>query len=116
MRRGRRQLKRRFHEKYLVADGTQAILGGMNWGTKYALGGESPAAWRDTDSYITGPAVADIQRRFLDSLFFYRAMEEVWHRRRERGLDPQAIYEQAREQGRALTVDEAVALAFDSLG
>ena len=48
MRRGRNQFKRRFHEKFLVADGKQAILGGMNWGTKYALGGESPKAWRDT--------------------------------------------------------------------
>ena len=42
--------------------------------------------------------VADIQRRFLDSLFFYRAMEEVWRRRRERGLHPDAVFEQARQE------------------
>lgn len=98
MRRARRQLKRRFHEKYLVVDGSQAILGGMNWGTKYALGGSEPHAWRDTDSYITGPVVADIQRGFLRSLFFYRAMEEEWRRRRERGFDSKAVYEEARER------------------
>ena len=31
-------IKRRFHEKFLVVDGREAVLGGMNWGTKYALG------------------------------------------------------------------------------
>jgi phosphatidylserine/phosphatidylglycerophosphate/cardiolipin synthase-like enzyme len=97
MRRARRQLKRRFHEKFMVVDGSQAILGGMNWGTKYALGGESAKAWRDTDSYITGPVVADIQHRFLDSLFFYRAMEETWRRRWERGFDPQSVFDRVPE-------------------
>lgn len=67
-------VKRRFHEKYLVADGRQAILGGMNWGTKYALGGSSPAAWRDSDVHLTGPVVADIQRRFVTDEFVYRAL------------------------------------------
>lgn len=36
-------IKRRFHEKYLVVDGREAVLGGMNWGTKYALGGSDPS-------------------------------------------------------------------------
>ncbi len=114
MRRARRQLKRRFHEKYLVVDGTQAILGGMNWGTKYALGGESPKAWRDTDSYITGPVVADIQHRFLDSLFFYRAMEEAWRRRRERGFDPQTVYGQVPEL-EAIAAEENASAYFPPL-
>ena len=48
-------------------DGTRAVLGEMNWGTKYATGDEDPTAWRDTDNYFTGP-VADVQHRFLGSL------------------------------------------------
>ena len=93
--RARRQFKRRFHEKYLVTDGTRAVLGGMNWGTKYAAGGEDPAAWRDTDSYLTGPVVADVQHRFLGSLLLYRATEEAWRRRNERGFDALEALEQA---------------------
>jgi cardiolipin synthase len=96
--RARRGFKRRFHEKYLVVDGTSAVLGGMNWGTKYAMGGEDPAGWRDTDCYLTGPVVADVQRRFLDSLIYYRAREEAWRRRRERGFDPRPVYERAAEE------------------
>jgi cardiolipin synthase len=96
--RARRQFKRRFHEKYLVVDGTNAVLGGMNWGTKYAMGGESPAAWRDTDCSLTGPIVADVQRRFLGSLLYARAREEEWKRRWEWGFDPRAVFERAAEQ------------------
>lgn len=96
--RARRQFKRRFHEKYLVVDGTDAVLGGMNWGTKYAMGGEDPAAWRDTDCSLTGPIVADVQRRFLGSLLFARAREEEWSRRWERGFDPRVVLERAAEE------------------
>jgi phosphatidylserine/phosphatidylglycerophosphate/cardiolipin synthase-like enzyme len=96
--RARRQFKRRFHEKYLVVDGTAAVLGGMNWGTKYAMGGEDPKAWRDTDCALTGPVVADLQRRFLKSLLFFRAQEEAWRRRWERGFDARDLFERAAEE------------------
>jgi phosphatidylserine/phosphatidylglycerophosphate/cardiolipin synthase-like enzyme len=96
--RARCQFKRRFHEKYLVVDGAYAVLGGMNWGTKYAVGTEDPAGWRDSDCYLTGPVVADVQRRFLGSLLYYRAREEEWRRRRERGFDPRAVFERAIEE------------------
>lgn len=69
-------LKRRFHEKYLVIDGREAILGGMNWGTKYALGGTDVKWWRDTDVHLTGPVVADVQRQFLRDVFVYRGQAE----------------------------------------
>jgi phosphatidylserine/phosphatidylglycerophosphate/cardiolipin synthase-like enzyme len=36
------KLKRHFHEKYMVVDGKTAILGGINWGDKYAYGGLRP--------------------------------------------------------------------------
>ena len=69
-------IKRRYHEKFLVVDGTEAVLGGMNWGTKYALGGTDDRWWRDTDVHLTGPVVADVQRRFLQDLFVFRALRD----------------------------------------
>ncbi len=70
------KLKRHFHEKYLIVDGREAILGGLNWGDKYALGGIKPKAWRDSDAYISGPVVADIQKQFVKDFFRYKAMNE----------------------------------------
>src|SRR5262249_46482733 len=86
IRKGKIALKRRVHEKYPVVEGRQSVLGGMNWGTKYALGGTDPKWWRDTDVYLTGPVVADIQRRFLTDVFVYRGQAEAWKRRREKGF------------------------------
>jgi cardiolipin synthase len=70
------KINSRWHEKVLVVDGGAAILGGMNIGDEYALGGTSVSSvpnafghegppWRDTDVLIQGPAVADAQRAFL---------------------------------------------------
>jgi phosphatidylserine/phosphatidylglycerophosphate/cardiolipin synthase-like enzyme len=109
----RRQFKRRFHEKYLVVDGTEAVLGGMNWGEKYELGGSDPAAWRDTDCALSGPIVADVQRRFLGSLFIYRAMEEERARRRNRGFDATSVYRRATEE--ASRVEQVRPDCFPSL-
>jgi cardiolipin synthase len=49
------------HKKFAVADGKIAVLGGMNFGFHYM--GENQ--WRDTNVKITGPAVADLQRDFI---------------------------------------------------
>lgn len=64
-------LNQRWHEKYLIVDGQRAILGGMNIADEYLLGGNNPPlavrgrpAWRDTDVYIEGPAVADVVHCF----------------------------------------------------
>ncbi|MBI5216274.1 MAG: phosphatidylserine/phosphatidylglycerophosphate/cardiolipin synthase family protein [Ignavibacteriae bacterium] len=70
------KLRRHFHEKYMVIDGREAILGGINWGNKYAYGGIEVKAWRDTDVYLAGPIVSDIQRRFIKDFFLYRAMAQ----------------------------------------
>jgi cardiolipin synthase A/B len=51
----------RLHEKLLIADGTHAVLGGRNVGDDYLV----PGKWRDTDVYLTGPGVHDVQRMFL---------------------------------------------------
>jgi cardiolipin synthase len=100
-------VKRRFHEKYLVVDGSEAILGGMNWGTKYALGGSSPRGWRDTDVHLTGPVVADVQRRFLNDVFVYRAMDEARTLRREPSFDEVAHMELARKRAQEYMEERA---------
>lgn len=66
------KLKRHFHEKYMVIDGKEVILGGINWGDKYAYGGIKSYAWRDTDVYLQGPVVRDIQMQFLKDFSRYR--------------------------------------------
>ncbi len=98
--RARRGFKRRFHEKFLVVDGTEAVLGGMNWGTKYAIGGADPAGWRDTDCALSGPIVADVQRRFLGSIAFYRAMEEDRQRGGRSDVDLRTPVERAADAAR----------------
>ena len=67
------ELNHRWHEKYLVADGNKAIVGGLNIADEYMFGGtdrtimslgtERPA-WRDTDLLIEGPAANDVYNAF----------------------------------------------------
>ncbi len=65
----------RDHRKILVVDGQVAIVGGINMSTAYqssgsgksaAPPGTTPDQWRDTDLQIEGPAVAALQKLFLD--------------------------------------------------
>ncbi len=51
----------RLHEKLLIVDGKQAIVGGRNVGDDYLLDGQ----WRDTCVHLAGPGVADVQRMFF---------------------------------------------------
>lgn len=51
----------RLHEKILIADGSEAIVGGRNVGDDYLLDGK----WRDTDVYVAGKGVAGIQELYL---------------------------------------------------
>ena len=68
-------LNDRDHRKILIADGSIAIVGGVNLSTAYQsspLGKSGPPKggemypWRDTDLLIEGPAVAQLQTLFLD--------------------------------------------------
>ena len=76
-----RGLAFRDHEKYWItgkysASGElvlDAIMGGMNIGSEYALGGSSHVdsvtgahGWHDVDVEVTGPVVNDIAARFFD--------------------------------------------------
>ncbi len=51
----------RLHEKILVADGREAVMGGRNVGDEYLKEGQ----WRDTDVYVAGKGVEGIQRLLL---------------------------------------------------
>ncbi|MCK9293585.1 MAG: cardiolipin synthase [Desulfobulbaceae bacterium] len=62
------------HRKILIVDGRVAMLGGINISKVYSGGlsgrkkvkGE-PLPWRDTDIQIEGPAVAEVQKLFLET-------------------------------------------------
>ena len=51
----------RLHEKILVVDGREAVMGGRNVGNEYLVDGQ----WRDTDVYVAGKGVEGIQRLLL---------------------------------------------------
>ncbi len=69
------KMKRHYHEKYMIVDGVEVILGGINWGDKYAYGGIKDFAWRDTDVYLKGSIVTDIQTQFLRDFTRYKAWD-----------------------------------------
>ncbi|PRZ01828.1 phosphatidylserine/phosphatidylglycerophosphate/cardiolipin synthase-like enzyme [Marinilabilia salmonicolor] len=77
MRNAKLKLKQHFHEKYMVIDGEEVILGGINWGDKYAYGGIREEAWRDSDVYLKGPVVRDIQIQFLKDFYRYKLWERT---------------------------------------
>jgi cardiolipin synthase len=63
----------RDHRKLLVVDGRTAILGGINISEIYLYGGVKPRStdrfwvpWRDTDIEVEGPAVAELEKFFVD--------------------------------------------------
>jgi cardiolipin synthase len=68
------QVNNRDHRKILVVDGTTGFAGGVNVSDVYAAGSFGPARrrdpggmpWRDTHVMVQGPAVADLQRSFVD--------------------------------------------------
>lgn len=71
---GNWQLIQRDHRKILLADGKVAIIGGINISEVYSSRPfkrqrheKPPIHWRDTDVQIEGPAVAELQKLFLDT-------------------------------------------------
>lgn len=82
--------QRHLHDKYLVVDGMEAIVGGMNWSARYEQGGVnvSDSAWRDTDILVTGPQAEIIHREFLKR--WYRDTDHERYREAANALD--AIY------------------------
>jgi cardiolipin synthase len=65
----------RDHRKILVVDGTTAIVGGVNLATEYQsnpiarsgnVEGEPDRPWRDIDIEVSGPAVSQLERMFVE--------------------------------------------------
>lgn len=68
------RLTHRDHRKILIADGQVAIVGGINISEVYSSSplkrkpqDTAPIHWRDTDVQIEGPAVAEVQKLFLQT-------------------------------------------------
>jgi cardiolipin synthase len=66
-------LNNRDHRKLVIVDGSSAFLGGINISDVYSassLPGKGDAAsgpWRDTDLRLQGPAVAELQKLFMET-------------------------------------------------
>lgn len=72
---GSYSLNDRDHRKVLIVDGRFAVIGGVNLSTSYQSvifskfeqpDGRIPQHWRDTDLQIEGPAVAQLQKLFVE--------------------------------------------------
>lgn len=92
-------LTHRDHRKILIADGSVAIIGGVNISKVYSSSPHrrkqaKPSAihWRDTDLLIEGPAVAEIQKLFLDS----------WKEQKGPTAGERNYFPQLKEKGKAL--------------
>jgi cardiolipin synthase len=86
----------RDHRKILIVDGKVAIIGGINISNVYSSSpfkqGKNekiPIHWRDTDVQIEGPAVAELQKLFLDTWMMQReakpALRDYFPAPREKG-------------------------------
>ncbi|MDP3822747.1 MAG: cardiolipin synthase [Burkholderiales bacterium] len=84
-------VNQRDHRKLLIVDGKVALLGGINISSVYSSGSSvgrraaSPAGkqpWRDTHLQLEGPAVAELQKLFI----------ETWHKQKGETLAPRAFF------------------------
>lgn len=91
----------RDHRKILVVDGRTAIIGGVNLSTAYQSNpigksggppGSTQDQWRDTDLEISGPAVADLQKLFL----------EHWASQKGPALDQSTMFPQLPVSGKSV--------------
>ncbi len=91
----------RDHRKILVVDGKVAIIGGVNLSTAYQSNpigksggppGTTQDQWRDTDLQIEGPAVAELQKLFLDH----------WTKQKGPPLDQSAMFPTMAPKGNAV--------------
>ncbi len=90
-------LANRDHRKILIVDGRTAFTGGVNISDvyssgslgKYIGGSSSREPWRDTHVRIEGPAVAEIQKLFL----------ETWTRQKGPQLSPRNYFPSLQKKG-----------------
>jgi cardiolipin synthase len=69
------QLNFRNHRKLVIADGCEALTGGLNVGDEYMGRSKRFGPWRDTHLRVRGPAVQAAQLSFVEDWFY--ATEEV---------------------------------------
>jgi cardiolipin synthase len=79
--RGLRHLLRRDHRKILVVDGEVAFVGGVNISAHWAPVGQG-GGWRDDVLRIEGPAVHELERRFVATwrMAFQDRFDRLRHR------------------------------------
>ncbi|MEO8881754.1 MAG: phospholipase D-like domain-containing protein [Gemmatimonadaceae bacterium] len=61
------EYNRRTHRRLLIVDGDVGFTGGVGIADEWSGAGDTPGHWRDTQARILGPAVASLQRAFVDS-------------------------------------------------
>jgi cardiolipin synthase len=71
--RRRIQINMRNHRKIMVVDGQVAFTGGQNIGNEYQCRSPRFGHWRDTHLRLEGPAVAGLQRIFVEDWDFAAA-------------------------------------------
>ncbi len=93
------RLTNRDHRKLLVVDGKIAVTGGINIQQVYSntpflwkRKKEPSTPWRDTDVQIEGPAVAELQKLFLDT----------WQKQKGPTLSERNYFPDLKEEGNAL--------------
>jgi cardiolipin synthase len=69
------QLNFRNHRKLVIADGREALTGGLNVGDEYLGRSKRFGPWRDTHVRVRGPAVQAAQLAFVED--WYWATDEV---------------------------------------
>ena len=72
-RRGRFHLNLRNHRKLVIADGTVALIAGMNIGNEYWRGSDAPP-YRDLAVRLRGPVVTQIAEVFAQDWYFSAGM------------------------------------------
>jgi cardiolipin synthase len=79
--RGLRHLLKRDHRKILVVDGEVAFVGGVNISAHWAPVGQG-GGWRDDVLRIEGPAVHELERRFVATwrMAFQDRFDRIRHR------------------------------------
>ena len=89
----------RDHRKMLIVDGKLVVTGGVNINSTEAgtpsgsfVPGESSAPWYDTDIEITGPAVAEYQKLFMNQ----------WHSQKGPSLAPGNYFPHLQAKGNHL--------------
>jgi len=96
------ELNARWHEKSLIKDGNEVVLGGMNVADEYMLGGSgvevdvlgtTRIAWRDTDVFAQGKVAKDV----------YQAFAKNWKHATGEDMPPAPLVTERPETGRVST-------------